>query len=255
MRTPIIAANWKMNKTKMESLEFVGKFAQLLPQIENTEIVIAPPFTSLDALRKALKDTDIKLAAQNVYYKESGAYTGEISTSMLKELDCEYVMVGHSERRQMFGETNQSVNKKIEQVVEKSMLPILCVGEDLEQRKAEETESVIKEELSGGLEGLDAQHISQMIIAYEPIWAIGTGETASPLDADSGAGFIREVITKLYDKESAKALRVLYGGSVKPRNVVDLMTPPNVDGALVGGASLDPQRFAQIITKVDKLGE
>lgn len=253
MRKPIIAANWKMNKTKKQALEFARKLIRSLPQIENTEIAIAPPFTLVDALGKALEETDISLASQNVYYEDEGAFTGEISTSMLKDLGCKYVIVGHSERRVLFDETDELVNKKIKAVFKSSMLPILCVGENLGERKAGKTESVIEEELRGGLRGVEGNLVSQMVIAYEPIWAIGTGETALPEDADSGAEFIRELIADMYNQKRARILRIQYGGSVKPQNVEDIMVMPNVDGALIGGASLDPQSFVEIIEKVEKL--
>lgn len=255
MRTPIIAANWKMNKTKSETLEFAGKFTQQIGEVRVTEMAIAPPFTSLDVLGQAVEDTKVKLAAQNVYFEESGAYTGEVSAAMLKELGCVYVIVGHSERRQLFGETDQSVNKKLKAVFESSMAPILCVGENLEQRRAGEMEAVIKRELNEGLKGIEAEQISKMVIAYEPIWAIGTGQTASPEDADAGAKFIRGLISEMYDSGLAQSLRVQYGGSVKPHNVVNIMSMPNVDGALVGGASLDAESFAQIIKKVEEMQE
>ncbi len=255
MRNPIIAANWKMNKTKGETLEFAGKFIQQIGEVRVTEMAIAPPFTSLDALGQAVKGTEVKLAAQNVYFEKKGAYTGEISSVMLKELGCEYVIVGHSERRGLFGETDQSVNRKLKAVFGSSMIPILCVGENLEQRKADRMEAVIKRGLVEGLKGIEAEQISEMVIAYEPIWAIGTGQTASPKDADAGVKFIRELIGEMYSLEVAQSLRVQYGGSVKPHNVAEIMSMPDVDGALVGGASLDPESFAAIIKKVEEMQE
>jgi triosephosphate isomerase len=249
MRRLIIVANWKMHKTTEESLEFIRNFKV------NTEVevAIAPPFTSLGILAVYLKDTKIKLAAQNMYYKSKGAYTGEVSPVMLVDLGCEYVILGHSERREHFKEDDALINKKIKAAFEHGLVPILCVGERWEQREAGQTFHILKQELHLDLGGLTDEQVGRMVIAYEPIWAIGTGKTASPQDAEEGAEFIRKVVMDLYGKEAAQKMRVQYGGSVNPNNIKELLNCPNVDGALVGSASLDPQTFAKIIQGAEDL--
>jgi len=247
MRVPLIAANWKMHKTLGESRAFLEAF---LPQIERAsrvEVVLAPPFTALAAVGRALEGSSVKLAAQNMHFAPQGAYTGEISPVMLRDVGCHYVILGHSERRRHFHESDELVNKKLLSAFEQGLVPILCVGETLEERREKRTESVLERQLTAALEGLPREDARRLVIAYEPVWAIGTGETASPEDAEAGARFLRALIEGLYDAETAAAVRVQYGGSVKPQNTKDLIAQPDVDGALVGGASLDPHEFAQIV--------
>jgi len=247
MRKPLIAGNWKMNKTPNEAVAFAAQFIQYVEDCEDVGIILAPPAPALTAMAVALKGTNIKLAAQNVHWKESGAYTGEISTGMLAEIGCSYVIIGHSERRQYFGETNETVNKRLNAVLNESMSPILCVGELLEHRKSDRTDAVIEEQVRGGLEGIKPEEMKNIVVAYEPVWAIGTGETATPGQAQQVHAFIRRLIKDIYDSSIAEEIRIQYGGSVKPSNTAELMAQPDVDGALVGGASLDPESFAGIV--------
>ena len=242
----MIAANWKMHKTVAEARAFLEAFLPLVKNPQGVEIAIAPPFTALPAVGEMLRGTGIALGAQNVFYEPQGAYTGEISPPMLKELGCRYVIVGHSERRQHFHEDDETIRKKLKAVFEHGLVPILCVGETLEERRAGQTEAVLERQLRAAVEGLSAEFVGELVIAYEPVWAIGTGETASPEDAEAGARFLRSRIHKLYGESIAERVRVQYGGSVKPENARSLMTE-NVDGALVGGASLDPEKFAAIV--------
>lgn len=247
MRTPLIAGNWKMNKTPNEAVAFAAQFIQYVEDCEDIGIVLAPPAPALTAMAVALKGTNILLAAQNLHWEESGAYTGEISAGMLSEIGCSYVIVGHSERRQFFGETNDTVNKKLNAVLNENMVPILCVGELLEHRKSDRTEAVIEEQVRGGLEGIRPEEMKNIVVAYEPVWAIGTGETASPGQAQQVHAFIRMLVKELFGLSIAEEIRIQYGGSVKPSNAAELMSQPDVDGALVGGASLDPESFAGIV--------
>ncbi len=256
-RRPIIAANWKMHKTIKEAEEFVERFLELIKEIKQTEIVIVPPFTALWPLKKRLAaagpQPEFKLAAQNLHFEKAGAYTGEISPLMLKELGCEYVIIGHSERREHFKEDDELINKKLKASFEHALAPILCIGESLTQRRAGETEAVLERQLKADLRSLKKAQIEKLVIAYEPIWAIGTGETASPEDAQASAEFIREVIKGLYDEATAQAIRIQYGGSVKPENITEIVKQPDIDGALVGGASLDADAFAEIIKQVEQV--
>ena len=252
MRTPLIAANWKMHKTRPEARSFLLAFRPQIDSVDTVDVAVAPPFPLLGTVAELIADTSIALAAQNVHPDLEGAFTGEVSPVMLKELACGYVIVGHSERREIFGEDDAFVNRKLHALYEHRLTPILCVGESLEQRETSETETVLERQLRDGLEGLTADQVARLVIAYEPIWAIGTGRTASPDDAESGARFIREQIVKLYDDETAQAVRIQYGGSVKPTNAYELMSQSNVDGALVGGASLDPEAFAGIVHETQR---
>jgi len=252
-RRPIIAANWKMHKTIKEAQAFIEGFLDLVKEIKQAEIVIAPPFTALGLLKHTLRNTAIKLAAQNMHFEEAGAYTGEISPVMLKDLGCEYVIIGHSERREHFKEDDELINKKLKAAFEHALVPILCVGESLAQRRAGQTEAVLERQLRADLRSIKKGQIAKLVIAYEPIWAIGTGETALPQDAQAGARFIRKVIAKLYDEVTAQSVRIQYGGSVKPENITEIIKKPDIDGALVGGASLDPNAFAQIIKRVERV--
>lgn len=243
MRRPVIAANWKMNKTVSESLEFLNEFLPAVKDVKDADIVIAPPFTALLSVSEKLSGTNVSLAAQNVFYEEKGAYTGEISTMMLKDAGCSHVIIGHSERRQRFGETDESVNKKIKAAIKTGLMVIFCIGETLDERKAGRTFDVLKRQLSAGLTEVD---IEDAVIAYEPIWAIGTGVTATPEQAEEVHRFIRQEVGSIYGN-GVETARILYGGSVTPENIAELMASPDVDGALVGGASLKPESFAKIV--------
>ena len=250
-RRPIIAANWKMHKTHLEAIQAVQKLSYLLDvaDTDRVEVVIAPPFTALRSVQ-TLIDSDklpFGLGAQNVYPDEQGAYTGEVSPLMLRALRVNYVIVGHSERRELFDEDDLLVNKKVRAVLAHEMLPIVCVGETLEDRDADGTESKVSQQVGRAFDGVDAEHAAQAVIAYEPIWAIGTGRNAEPVDAGRVVEVIRHALTDRFDASVAQAVRVQYGGSVKPGNIRGFMAHPEIDGALVGGASLDPEDLALII--------
>lgn len=246
MRTPIIAGNWKMNNTIKEALELIEDIkAQNLS--ENVETVVCTPFTALKDVKEAIKGTRIKLGAQNMHWEESGAFTGEISPKMLKELGVDYCIIGHSERRQYFNETDETVNKKIKSALESGLLPIVCVGETLEEREAGKAEEIVKAQVIKAFKDIPNNKISDIVVAYEPIWAIGTGKTASSSDADDMCGFIRKTIGEIYSENEKEIIRIQYGGSVKPSNVTELMEKSNIDGALVGGASLKGSDFVKLI--------
>lgn len=249
MRTSIIAGNWKMNKNNSEAVALVKELKNLLKNVKDVEIVVCPAFTALSEVAKELKGSNIKVGAQNLYSEDSGAFTGEISPLMLKEL-CKYVIIGHSERRQYFNETDKDVNKKIKKALEHGLIPIVCVGETLEQRESNKTESIIEEQISQGLNDLSEKEMSKVIIAYEPVWAIGTGKTASPRQAEEVHKFIRGVLEENFSKEIAEKTRILYGGSVKSENIKDLMKEKDIDGALVGGASLKAEEFSKIVNSI-----
>jgi triosephosphate isomerase (TIM) len=250
-RRPIIAANWKMHKTHLEAIRDVQKLSYLLDRsdADRVEVVICPAFTALRAVQ-TLIDSDrlpYGLGAQNVHQEEKGAFTGEVSPPMLQALKCGYVIVGHSERRQLFGETDEVVNRKVRSVFSHAMVPILCVGESLGEREAGATEEKVAGQVRRGLQGVASEDATRLVIAYEPIWAIGTGRNAEPADAGQVVGLIRDTLSSSYSKEVADAVRVQYGGSVKAGNIRDFMAHPEIDGALVGGASLDPEEFALIV--------
>ncbi len=247
MRTPIIAGNWKLNNTVSEAVDLTNELIDLVASCNGVEIVIAPTFTALDAVSNAVKNSNILLAAQDVYWEDSGAFTGEVSAPLLKDVGCDYVIIGHSERRQYFGETNETVNQKVKSVLAHNMKPIICVGEKLEDREAGRTETVIKDHVTGGTLGLSAEELLSSVIAYEPVWAIGTGKTATPAQAQEVHQNIRNLLSDAYTDEISSQVRIQYGGSVKPENAAELMAQPDVDGALVGGASLQADSFAQII--------
>ncbi|MCX7981910.1 MAG: triose-phosphate isomerase [Syntrophales bacterium] len=247
MRRPFICGNWKMNKTVRESEIFAQQLAALLPPSLQRDVAIAPPFTALHSVALIIRNTPIRLAAQNVHDRPKGAFTGEISAPMLLDIGCQYVIVGHSERRSYFGETDEWINKKIKAVLENGMQPILCVGETLEEREENFTFSVVERQIKGGLQGLGIDGISKTIIAYEPVWAIGTGKTAEPFQAQEVHRFIRKEVEKLTSQEVANELRIIYGGSVNPSNISPLMAEEDIDGALVGGASLSVDDFLSII--------
>lgn len=247
MRKPVIAGNWKLFKTKGEALALIEELAPLVAGANNVEIVVAPVFTVLPSLVNAIAGTQIGLAGQDVFWEEEGAYTGEVSPRMLMDAGAGYAIIGHSERRQYFGETDQTVNKKIKATLKGALVPIFCIGETLESREAGETFKVLETQLKGGLDGISATQFAPVIIAYEPVWAIGTGKTATDAQAQEAHAFIRGVITELYGKGAADKVRVLYGGSVKPENIKGLMACPDIDGALVGGASLKSASFASLV--------
>ena len=246
----LIAANWKMNKTVKESIEFVKEFKKLVKKIKNVYIVICPAFTALQAVSKALKGSDIKLGAQNMHFEDSGAYTGEISPAMLKEIGCEYVILGHSERREI-GENDLLINKKVIAALKHGLKPILCIGENLEQRKNNKTKIIIENQLKNCLNNIDKNQILKVNIAYEPVWAISKGDpkhkAATSKDAEEGHKLIRYILAKMYGSNAAKKVRVIYGGSMKPENAKELLAMPNIDGGLVGNASLNAKSFAEIV--------
>ncbi len=245
MRKPIIAGNWKMHKTIAEALEFVNDIKDRVNN-EKVEAVICAPFTLLKDLKEATKGTGIKVGAQNMHFEEKGAFTGEISPLMLKEIDMDYVIIGHSERRQYFNETDETVNKKVLKALEVGIDPILCVGETLEEREAGNTKDVCKVQVEKALENVSKEDIAKVVIAYEPIWAIGTGKTATSEDANDVIAYIRQVVANLYG-DLANEVRIQYGGSVKPSNVGEIMNQSDIDGALVGGASLEANDYVQLV--------
>ena len=246
-RKPLIAANWKMHKNRREAVAFSEALQTRVGPLEDREVVLAPPFTALWAVREVLREKGFALAAQNSHWEEKGAYTGEISVAMAKDCGCDYVILGHSERRHVFGETDAVIRKKVDAVFRHGLLPILCVGEVLGEREEGKTFSVVRAQIDEGTEGLGAEQLRGLVIAYEPVWAIGTGKTATPGQAQEVHAFIRELLGSLFDKSVAKGIRILYGGSVKPDNVDTLMGEPEIDGLLVGGASLEVESFQRIV--------
>jgi len=242
-----MAGNWKMNKTVREAIDLVRELKTALSGAKGVEVAVAPPFTALFAVHQEIEGSPIGLAAQNLYWEEKGAFTGEISPIMVKEVGCHYVIIGHSERRQFFGETNETVNRRIKAALTASLKVIFCIGETLQEREGEKTFSVIEKQIEGGLKGLGHKEIRNMVIAYEPVWAIGTGKTATPEQAEDVHEFIRRKLEKLYSREVSEEIRIQYGGSVTPENVRGLMDQPNIDGALVGGASLKADSFSKIV--------
>lgn len=243
MRKPIIAGNWKMYKNPIEAADFITKLTPQVIDVHDKTMVICAPFTALQKLSDALCESNIFIGGQDLFWEDEGAYTGEISAPMLKAVGCTYVIIGHSERRQYFGETNETVNKKLKAALKHNLLPIVCVGETLEQREKGETFKVIEDQIKNSLHSLDISHLSLVIIAYEPVWAIGTGKTATPEQAQE----VHAMIRQLLPKEVAQAVRILYGGSVKPENVKELMAQPDIDGGLVGGASLKVESFVKLV--------
>jgi len=250
MRRPIFAANWKMHKTVGEALDFVDRCLPLVRGATACDVVLAPPFTALDAVARRIAGSSVLLAAQNVHAEEKGAFTGEISAAMLAELGCRYVIVGHSERRTLFGETDEIVARKAQALLARELRPIVCIGESLAQREAGQTLAVLERQLAGSLALVPGVRAEEVVIAYEPIWAIGTGRTATPEIAQEAHAFVRSCLVKKFGALS-KSMRIQYGGSVKPDNVAALMGMPDIDGALVGGASLDPKDFSQIVRYAD----
>lgn len=247
MRKKIMAANWKMYKTPAEAREFMDKFVPLVAGHDRDEIVICPPYVDIATVVDAAKGTNIKVGAQDVYWEKEGAFTGQISPAMVVGAGCEFVIIGHSERRQYFGETDDTVNRRLEVALEAGLRPILCVGEVLEEREANITEDVLRRQCSRAFRGIGVNKAAKLSIAYEPVWAIGTGKTATPQIAADAHSIIREEASHAFGADFAQKLRILYGGSVKPENVSELMAQEEIDGALVGGASLKPDSFTAIV--------
>ncbi|MDR0724047.1 MAG: triose-phosphate isomerase [Endomicrobium sp.] len=246
MRKPLMAGNWKLNKTISESLSFVNALKTAVSDIKDVDILICPTFVSINAVYNEVKNSNINVGAQDLFWEEKGAFTGEISTSLLKDAGCAYVLIGHSERRQYFGETNETVNKKIKAALSNEIVPIVCVGETLKEREENITFQVIEKQIKEALSGLGQEEVAKLVIAYEPVWAIGTGKTATPEQSQEVHSFIRKECSQIY-KDVADTIRILYGGSVKPDNVAELMKQPDIDGGLVGGASLEVESFIKLI--------
>jgi len=246
MRKPVIAGNWKLYKSAGQAVELVRGLIPLVAQNKGVEIIVAPVFTVLGKVAEALAGSEVHLSGQDCFWEEEGAYTGEVSPGMLRDAGCSHVIIGRSERRQYFGETDETVNRKIKAAIKAGLLVILCIGETLDERESGQTFTVLKKQVSAGLAGIDRDDLKKVIIAYEPVWAIGTGKTATDAQAQEAHFFIRELVRELYDRETADTIRILYGGSVKPENIKGLMTQPDIDGALVGGASLKTESFAAI---------
>ena len=246
-RRPLIAGNWKMYKTGSQAIEMVRALKPLVADVRDVEIMIAPPFTALAQVAAEVEGTPIALGAQNMHWESEGAFTGEIAPNMLKAAGCRYVILGHSERRQYFGETDQSVNRKLRSALSNGLIPVFCIGESEAQREAGETFSVLDKQVENGLEDFVLKELQPLIVAYEPVWAIGTGKTATTDQAQEVHAHLRQWFDRRFGGPFAEGLRILYGGSVKPANVKELMGMPDVDGALVGGASLDPQSFSQLV--------
>jgi len=247
MRRPVIAGNWKMYKTIGEAVDFVGKLKPLVAKSDHCEVVVAPPFTALRAVAEAAKGSNISVAAQDVHWDKEGAHTGDVSPAMLVDAGCTHVIIGHSEQRQDHGETDANVNRKIKAALAAGLVPIVCVGETLVEREAGKTQAVLERQVQGGFAGLTPQDFSRIIIAYEPVWAIGTGRTATPEMAAESHHFIRGLVRRQYGEDLAGRARILYGGSVKPDNVAGLMAQEEIDGALVGGASLKVDSFSALV--------
>jgi triosephosphate isomerase len=247
MITPFIAANWKMNKMVGESVRFAQQLVAEFAEFTEREIVIAPPFTALYPVAQVLQESPIHLSAQNVHWNEKGAYTGEISPGMLTDIGCEYVIIGHSERRTLFGEKDGDINRKISTALTFDVKPIFCIGETLDERTADKTFDIINKQIKEGLNNIPSDDIRRIVIAYEPIWAIGTGKTATAEQAEEVHRYIRELIVGSFGEDTGKNVRIIYGGSVNEDNIGGLMTQPNINGALVGGASLDVESFSSII--------
>jgi len=246
-RVPLVAGNWKMFKTCPEAVETAMQLVRCLSDATGVEVMIAPPFTALVPVSDALKESNIFLGAQNLFWEIKGAYTGEISPAMLVSAGCRYVIIGHSERRQYFGETDMTVNKKIKAALNARLIPILCIGESENERESDRTYSVLDKQIKNGLRNLVSKDLERIILAYEPIWAIGTGKTATSNQAQEIHQFLRSLLEKCFGTTFSQLIRILYGGSVKPENISELMAMPDIDGALVGGASLDPDTFSNII--------
>jgi triosephosphate isomerase len=247
MRKVIIAGNWKLNKTSREAVELVTALKRELVDVNAIDIVVCPPFTALTEVSDLLTESNIDLGAQNLYWDDAGAFTGEVSAPMLKEAGCKYVIIGHSERRQFFAETNETVNKRIKAALKHKLIPIVCVGENLQEREANKTFDVVRNHIEGSLAGFSKDEIKDMVVAYEPVWAIGTGKTATSAQAQEVHHYIRGLLEKMAGADVAEAVRIQYGGSVKPENTAELISQDDIDGALVGGASLKADSFSAIV--------
>ena len=246
MRKPIIAGNWKMNMTPSQAKELISELKPLV-QDAKCDVVICPPYVDLALVAELIKDSNIRLGAQNIHWAEKGAFTGEVSANMLKELGVEFAIIGHSERRQYFGETDETVNDRAKAAIAAGITPIICVGESLEERESGKTEELVKAQVEKGLEGIAAEDVAKLVIAYEPIWAIGTGKTATDEQANETIGVIRNTVAAIFGTDTAAALRIQYGGSMNPKNVKGLMAMPEIDGGLIGGASLKAVDFSQVV--------
>ncbi|OXB92908.1 triose-phosphate isomerase [Parageobacillus galactosidasius] len=247
MRKRIIAGNWKMHKTLTEAVNFVEEVKRLVPPAEQVDSVICAPFLFLERLVQSAQGSDLKIGAQNMHFEDKGAFTGEISPVALKDIGVTYVIIGHSERREMFAETDETVNKKVLAAFKHGLIPIVCCGETLEQRESGKTNDIVGAQVEKALAGLTAEQAKQVVIAYEPVWAIGTGKSSTAEDANEVCGHIRSIIAKIFSPEAAEAVRIQYGGSVKPENIREFLAQEHIDGALVGGASLDPKSFLQLV--------
>ncbi|MGE5815080.1 MAG: triose-phosphate isomerase [Acidobacteriota bacterium] len=249
MRVPFIAANWKMYKTVHDTVVYIKEFRSMVKDVEEAEIVVAPPFTAIHAASEAARNSNVFIAAQDVYWEKEGAYTGEVSAAMIREAGAEYVIIGHSERRRLFHETDESVNRKTVTALGAGLTPIVCIGETLEERERNETLPVLDRQIKNGLDGITGEQDASLVIAYEPVWAIGTGRNATPDQANEAHAHIRSRLRQWFGGPAADQCHVIYGGSVKPDNAGELLMLPDVDGALVGGASLDVRAFFQIVSK------
>lgn len=249
MRTPLVAGNWKMFKTVAEAVAFAKEFKALVKDVQGVDIVLAPAFTAVHAVAEAVRATNVAVAAQDVYWEKEGAFTGEVSAAMVREAGAEYVIVGHSERRRLFADTDVAVNRKLRAALGADLTPIMCIGETLEEREANATLTVLDRQLKDGLDGLTPAQVAELVIAYEPVWAIGTGRNATAAQAQDAHAHVRGRLRQWFGAETAEKTRILYGGSVKPDNIAELLREADVDGALVGGASLDLKSFGEIVTK------
>jgi triosephosphate isomerase len=248
-RTPLIAGNWKMYKTVAEAVKYVKEFRGLVKDVHGVEIVVAPPFPAVHAAVEAARNSNVAIAAQDLHWEREGAFTGEVSASMLREAGAEFVIIGHSERRTLFGETDASVQRKTMAALAAGLTPIVCIGETLDQRERNETLEVLDRQIRQGLDGVTGEQLGQLVVAYEPVWAIGTGRNATPEQAGEAHAHIRERLRQWFGRDAAELCHVIYGGSVKPDNIRDLVSQANVDGALVGGASLEVQSFFDIVSR------
>ena len=249
MRVPFVAANWKMFKTSQEAMAYVREFSALIKAIDDVEVVLAAPFTAISVAAEAARNTAVGIAAQNLYFEREGAYTGEISAGMINEAGAEYVIIGHSERRRLFGDTDAGVQRKLRAAITAGLTPIVCIGETLEERERGEALAVLDRQIKLGFDGVTGDEVAELIIAYEPVWAIGTGKNATPAEASEAHTHIRSRLRSWFGADAAEGCRLQYGGSVKPDNIRDLIALPDVDGALVGGASLDVKSFFEIINR------
>ena len=248
MRTPLIAGNWKMFKTVFEAVAFAKEFKSLVKDVANVDIVLAPPFTAIHPVSEALRASNVAVASQDLFWEKDGAYTGEVSPAMVREAGAEYAIVGHSERRRLFGDTDVAVNRKVRAAIAADLTPIFCVGETLDEREANTTLAVLDRQLQGGLDAITGEQVAALVIAYEPVWAIGTGRVATAAQAQDAQAHIRGRLRTWFGADVADRCRILYGGSVKPDNITELIAEADVDGALVGGASLDVRSFGEIVT-------